>query len=207
VSRRARVTAAYPDVEFRRATLTFLAQIFRALPECAHLDRRHAWAATISPDILYLRGKTRRIADPPRPEISLCRDCAIAILERELDTYHGRVVAFEPEGEIVTQYFFVPREDFEAAGLLPELSEAIRRRLAKIGGTCEECSAPAGWLWFSREEVQSLDDVGSVSAAPGRSLCTRHGTDALCTALEKIEQVNLLYVNIPFGEAGAYVWI
>lgn len=207
MSRRSRVTSAYPDVEFRRATLTFFAQILRTPPECAHLDRRHTWAATISPDILYLRGKARRLADSPRPEVSLCRDCALAILERELDAYRGRVVAFEPDGEIVTQYFFVPRDDFEAAGLLPELSEAISRRLSKLSGTCEECAAPARWLWFSRADVQSLDDVGSVTNAPGRSLCARHGTDALCTALEKIEQVNLLYVNIPFGEAGAYVWI
>lgn len=207
MSRRARVTAAYPDIEFRPATLTFIAQIVRTPPECIHLDRRHTWAATISPDILYLRGKAKRLSASPRPEVSLCRDCTTKILRRELASYSGRVVGFEPEGETVTQYFFAPREDFEAAGLLPELSEAITRRISKLSGTCDECSATARWLWFSREEVASLDDVGSVTNTPGRALCARHGADALCTALEKIEQVNLLYVNIPFSEAGAYVWI
>jgi hypothetical protein len=55
--------------------------------------------------------------------------------------------------------------------------------------------------------VQSLDDVGSISSAPGRPLCAKHGARQLCAAFESIAEANLFYVNIPYGESGAYVWI
>lgn len=210
MSRFQRVTSAYPDIEFQLRTLTFFAQLRRTPPECVHLDRMtdgNFWAATISPDILFLRGKSKQLRENPRPDISLCCDCALEFLERELAAYRGRVAAFEPDGESVTQYFFVPAAEFNAAGLVPELSEALRRRIERLSGSCVECSAPARWIWFPRSEVQSLDDFGSVSSAKGRQLCAKHGAEQFCAALEKIEQCNLLYVNIPSGEAGAYVWI
>jgi hypothetical protein len=210
VSRLERVLSAYPDIEFQPRTLTHLAQLFRRLPECAHLkypDANHFWAATINPDVLYLRGKMKVVRENPRPEVSLCRECALQILEEELSAFRGRVVAFEPDAESFSQYFFVPREDFAAAGLLPELSEAVARRLGRMSGSCDECSSSTKWLWFPRSEVQSLDDFGSVSNAQGKQLCAKHGAAELCAALKIIEQCNLLYVNIPSGEAGAYVWI
>jgi hypothetical protein len=210
VNRYTRVTAAYPDIEFQPRTLTFFAQLRRTPPECVHLDQMpqgRFWAATMSPDVLFLRGKAKPVRENPRPDISLCCDCALDFLERELSEFRGRVVAFEPDGENAAQYFFVPRDEFHAAGIATELSEAIGRRIDRLSGSCDECSATARWIWFSRGEVHSLDDFGSVSNAQGRQLCAKHGAAALCSALEKIEQCNLLYVNIPSGEAGAYVWI
>jgi hypothetical protein len=206
-TRRERVAAAFPGIEFRPRTLNLLAWLVRALPECRHLETDHSWAAIIHPDLLYLRGQPVCVREMPRPEVSLCRLCARRFLEQELAQYGGRAVAFEPDAQVVTQYFFVAREDFQAAGLLPELSDALERRLARLNGECELCSRPARWLWFSRHEVQSLDDAGSVSAARGQQFCAEHGAETLCAALQKIEQVNLLYVNIPYREAGAYVWI
>jgi hypothetical protein len=210
VNRYTRVTAAYPEIEFQPRTLTFFAQLRRTPPECVHLNhigQTNFWAATLSPDVLYLRGKMKAMRENPRPDVSLCRDCSLEFLERELSAFRGRVIGFEPDGENVTQYFFVPRGDFQSAGLKADLSEAIGRRIERLSGSCEICSATARWIWFSRSDVQSLDDFGSVSSAQGRQLCANHGAAELCAALAKIEQCNLLYVNIPSGEAGAYVWI
>ncbi len=143
----------------------------------------------------------------PRPDVSLCRDCALEFLERELSAFRGRVIAFEPDGENVTQYFFVPRDDFQSAGLVPELSEALRpphraaQRFVRImfrSRAMDVVSAKRGAK--SRRFRQRL-------FREGRQLCAKHGAEQLCAALEKIEQCNLLYVNIPSGEAGAYVWI
>ena len=210
MSRFRRVIAAYPDIEFQPRTLTFFAHLRRTPPECVHMDRMPPgkfWAATISPDVLFLRGKSKQVRENPRPDISLCCDCALDFLETELSAYRGKVIAFEPDAANVAQYFFVPREEFQAAGMLPELSEALARRIDRLSGACDLCSASAHWIWFSRSDVQSLDDFGSVSNAQGKQLCAKHGAEELCAALEKIEQCNLLYVNIPSGEAGAYVWI
>ena len=56
------------------------------------------------------------LREPPRAEVSLCRDCFAKIFEAELREFGGRVVAFAPGPESVTQYFFVAAPDFEAAG-------------------------------------------------------------------------------------------
>jgi len=205
--RRRRVTEAYPTLSFRSRTLNPLAQLTRSLPECVHLDTEYLWMATFSPDILFLRGKGVPQREKPRPEISVCRACLRSVMEPGLAAHSGRVVAFEPDAANFTQYFFVERDDFGAAGLVPEVGEAIGRRLGKLSGSCEECDHPAHWIWFSRTEVQSLDDIGSISAAPGRTLCSKHGAAQLWTAFEKIGEANLFYVNLPYGEAGAYVWI
>lgn len=205
--RRQRVTQSYPSLEFRPRTLNVLAQLTRVLPECVHLETEYAWMATFNPDILFLRGKSAPQRENPRPEVSLCRACLFSVIEPELAAYRGRVVAFEPDAESFTQYFFIERGEFEAAGLISEVGEAIGRRLGKLSGSCEQCDRPARWLWFSRAEVQSLDDVGSISAAPGLQLCAKHGARQLCAAFESIAEANLFYVNIPYGESGAYVWI
>ncbi len=74
----------------------------------------------------------------------------------------GRVVAFEPNPEIFTQYFFVATPDFEAAGVASETASAIEQRLSQIAETCAECSRPATWLWMSREQVASLDETDKI---------------------------------------------
>ena len=176
-------------------------------PECVHLEAGHHWMATYIPDVLYLRGKARPRRNPARPEISVCYDCLAGLLEPELAAYPGRVMAFEPDGETFTQYFFVGREDFEAAGVRPEVAAAISGRLANLAGPCSDCGEPATWLWISRREVSSLDQTERIETSPGGLFCAKHGAAKLFAALGEIEEANLFYVNAPYGDSGAYLWI
>ena len=124
-----------------------------------------------------------------------------------MERYPGRVVAFEPDPELFTQYFFVAPQDFDAVGLRPEVGEAIGKRLRQDLGACEECGYEARWIWFSRSDLESLDEVEKIAGAQGHSLCPRHGADRLFQAFDKMQQANVYYMNLPYGEAGAYVWI
>ena len=151
--------------------------------------------------------KLRRCGVRPVPRYRSRRECLAGELERELSAHGGRLVAFEPDGESFTQYFYVGADDFGAAGLTPEVSQAIERRLQQPLGDCCACDRPATWLWISREEVPSLDDVSRLAAAPGQEYCAAHGARKLIAAFEQVSDANLFYVNAPYGEAGAYVWI
>jgi len=208
---RVRHEQAYPGIAFRQRSLNWWARLTRVPAECVHLEAEQPWMATLIPDTLYLRGKASRRRWPARPEVSLCRACLVEVLARELAVYPGGVVAFEPDAETFTQYFFVATPDFEEAGLDPRVATAIEQRLARGNSRdpaeCAVCSGRATWLWLSRQDVASLDDVGSISLAPGARLCSVHGAQRLCRALEAIAEANLFYVNLPYGDAGAYVWI
>ncbi len=203
------VEAADPDIAFRAKSRNWWARLTRVPAECQHLETEFAWMATYAPDTIYLRGKGRTRHEPARPEVSLCRACLLGQLEPELAEYEGRVVAFEPDAENFSQYFFVATEDFEAAGLQPAVSAAIAARLKSRSEACEHdgCARRATWLWLSRAEVASLDDFGSIGHAAGQHLCTRHGTAKVCSAFAVIAEANLFYVNAPYGEMGAYLWI
>jgi hypothetical protein len=204
---RVKLEQAYPKIAFRWRSRNWWARLTRVPPECEHLDRGGDWMATYAPDTLYLRGRASLRRRPARPEVSLCRACLLTELETELSGYQGRVVAFEPDGESFTQYFFVGVDEFEAAGLLPEVGAAISRRLILPAAECQVCEAPATWLWLSREEVESLDEVSRIAAARGVELCARHGAHKLCSTLTSVSEANLFYMNSPYGEAGAYLWI
>ena len=117
---------AYPDIKFRWRSRNWWARLTRVPPECEHLEQGGPWMATFIPDTLYVRGKALEHRRPARPEVSLCRVCLLSQLERELSEHRGRVVAFEPDGEVFTQYFFVGVDEFTAAGLQPEVAAAIR---------------------------------------------------------------------------------
>jgi hypothetical protein len=203
-------TESYPGISFRPRSLTWWARLMRWPAECVHIENGHAWMATFIPDTLYLRGKAKARRDPVRPEVSVCFDCLSGLLEPELASFPGRVVAFEPDGETFTQFFFVGREDFAAAGLQPEVAAAIAARLDKLDkldGTCSDCGAPAKWLWISRREVSNLDQTERIETTPGAIYCAKHGAAKLRDALGRVEEANLFYVNAPYGDAGAYVWI
>jgi hypothetical protein len=172
-----------------------------------HLDRNPVWIATLLPDTLYLCGKPSQTRESARPEVSLCRECLLGTVASELAGYSGNVVAFEPDAEAFTQYFFVGAPDFERAGLKPEVAQAIERRLAQEGQTCAACAEAATWLWFSRGQVATLDDVERIREAAGERFCAEHGSRKLCQSFERISEANLFYMNLPYGEAGAYVWI
>jgi hypothetical protein len=198
---------AYPGISFRSRSRSWLARLMRWPAECTHLEASHTWMATFIPDTLYLRGKASPRRADTRPEVSICLECLTGVLEPELAGYAGRAVAFEPDGESFTQYFFVASEDFAAAGLLPEVAAAIEKRAREIHGTCIDCGAPAIWLWLSRREVSSLDQVERIESSPGALFCARHGAAKLCDALGKVPEANLFYVNAPYGDSGAYLWI
>ena len=108
---------AYPGIAFRPRTLSWFARLARLPAECVHLDKQSPWMAMLIPDTLYLRGKAKKLRVPGRPEASLCRACLVDVLENELGTFDGRVVAFEPEAESFSQYFYLETSDFERAGL------------------------------------------------------------------------------------------
>jgi hypothetical protein len=166
-----------------------------------------SWIAAVLPDTLYLRGKRANRREPVRPEVSVCFECLCDTFAAELEAYPGRVVAFEPDSAIFTQYFFVATTDFEAAGLAPETSAAIAARLEQSSGTCRECSREATWLWFSQGQIQSLDEAQLIGTAPGEFFCGKHGAQKLLSALERFGEANIFYMNLPYGDAGAYVWI
>lgn len=198
---------AYPGIEFLPRSRNWWAWLKGSAPECVHLDQHAEFVVTVLPDTLYLQGKRALRRDPPRPEISLCRSCLEQTFTSDIAAYEGRIAAFEPDPEIFTQYFFVGHADFEAAGLDPEFSEAVKKRLEQDLGKCLECSRLAAWLWFPRSQVASLDDVVQIQGATGEALCGQHGARKLWTTFADIPEANLFYMNLPYGPSGAYVWI
>lgn len=198
---------AYPGLMFRPRTRGWWARLVGQPAECVHLETELTWMALLAPDRLYLRGKGHALRTPARPDVSLCRACLTGVMEPELSKHEGRVVAFEPDAESFSQYFFVAAGDFEAAGLRPEVAAAIAGRLRAARDNCEKCARLATWLWLSRSEVAGLDDVEQIASATGRRLCRSHGAEAFCRALGQIPEANLDYVNLPYGESGAYLWI
>ena len=207
-----RLEQAYPELSFRWRSRNWWARLVRLPAECVHLERGGPWMATLIPDTLYLRGKASHRRRPARPEVSLCLSCLQQQLEKELSRFSGRVIAFEPDGAEFTQYFFVGTPEFSAAGLQPEVAAAISRRLEQPLGRCESsdgesCNRAATWLWIPRDEVPSLDDVPRIAMARAQALCSFHGPQKLLESFASAAEANLFYVNVPYGEAGAYVWI
>ena len=202
-----RVQQAYPEIRFRPRSHNWWARLMHMPAECQHLESDGAWMATFIPDTLYLRGKASHRRRPARPDVSLCLACLRQEMAKELARFPGRVIAFEPDGAEFTQYFFVGKDEFAAAGLLPEVAGAIIRRLEQPIDICASCSRRATWLWFSREEVPSLDDVARIAMARAEPLCPTHGAETLLKSFARAPEANLFYVNLPYGDTGAYVWI
>ncbi len=197
---------AYPGIDFLPRA-SWLAWLRDKPPQCVHLQPGASWSAKLLPDTLYLRGKRSATSESIRPEVSLCRDCLVETLGRELGEYSGNVVAFEPDAEALSQYFFLGVPDFERAGLRPEVARAIKQRIQQTARRCETCEEPARWVWFSRREIPSLDEIEKIRGAQGEWFCAEHGADRICRAFMAIPEAHLLYVNLPYGVAGAYVWI
>lgn len=206
MTQRMRVQQAYPEIRFRPRSHNWWARLMHMPAECQHLENDGTWMATFIPDTLYLRGKASQRRRPARPEVSLCQACLRQEMEKELPRFPGRVIAFEPDGSEFTQYFFVGRDEFAAAGLQPEVASAISRRLDQPLDVCASCDRRATWLWFSRDEVPSLDDVARIAMARAEQLCPVHGTQKLLQAFAGTPEANLFYINLPYGDSGAYVW-
>ena len=43
--------------------------------------------------------------------------------------------------------------------------------------------------------------------ARAQALCSAHGPQKLLESFARTAEANLFYVNVPYGDAGAYVWI
>jgi len=198
---------AYPHVEFLPRSRNWWAWLKGTPAECIHLGSECDWIATLVPDIVFLRGKRGKRRDTVRPEITLCRECLTETAAPEMSEYAGRVVVFEPDPELMTQYFFVEKNDFAAAGVAPDVASAIGGRLMQNSGACQVCGHASSWLWFSRDQVASLDEVEKIATGTGDCFCARHGAERLFSAFEKIAEANIFYMNLPYGESGAYVWI
>ncbi|HKS79994.1 MAG TPA: hypothetical protein VJR23_00685 [Candidatus Acidoferrales bacterium] len=205
---------AYPRIQFSPRSRNWWSRLKGTAAECVHLEDSVHWMATLLPDIVYLRGRSELSRVPLRPEVSLCRACLLDVATSELECYKGRVIAFEPENKF-SQYFFVSVPHFQEAGIKPEVAEviaqAIDRRLRSgldsEGATCARCDRTANWIWFSRDQVQSLDDIGSIQRAEGEPLCPVHGARRMRQMFERIEEANVMFFNLPYGDSGAYVWI
>lgn len=204
------IAQAYPDLSFRWRTANWLSRLIRMPAECFHLETSASWMATFLPDNLFLQGKNVKLREPRRPEVSLCRNCFTKVFEREAALYTGRVIAFEPDPESVTQYFFVATDDLDAAGVDPALAHALVERLAPEKGSaksCQDCQRPATWLWFSRACVPNLDAFEQIQTVAGEHFCATHGAQRVARALTSLDHVNLFYVNAPYDDEGAYLWI
>ncbi len=198
---------AYPGIQILPRSRNWWAKLKGTAPECIHMGEACEWLATLVPDVLYLRGKKALRREPARPELTMCLSCLSQTAGEQMEQYEGRVIAFEPDPELVTQYFFVAPRDFEGVGLRPEVGEAILQRLRGDLGICADCARAATWLWFSRKDVESLDEVENIATKAGEAFCARHGVGKLFEAFDEILQANLFYMNLPYDEAGAYVWI
>jgi len=205
---RATYEQAYPGIRLLPRSRNWWAKLKGVPAECVHLDDEQSWIASLLPDTLYVRGKARTRREPVRPEVTLCRDCFLDVWRRELERYPGRVIAFEPDPEMLSQYFFVAPADFTAAGLLPEVQEEFTKRLGTAAvEPCRECGQAGKWEWFSRENVPDLGDVAAITAARSLWFCPEHGAQKVCDTFESIPEASLYYVNVPYAESGAYVWI
>ena len=198
---------AYPALQFRQRSRNWWARLAGTPAECVHLETPQTWMATLVPDTLYLRGKGVARRQPARPEVSLCRSCLLDVLEPELVAFSGRVLAFEPDAETFSQYFFIARGELDAAGLRAEVARAIEKRFEGAWGECSKCARRAIWLWLPRDQVGSLDEVQRILDAPGTALCSAHGAAALRQCFLRMTQANLFYINVPYGDSGAYLWI
>jgi len=198
---------AYPRIDFLSNSRNWWARLKGTPPECVHLRDGHHWIATLLPDTLFLRGKRLDRRIPARPEVMLCLDCLAEAAQREIGAYPGRVVAFEPDAQSFSQFFFLAPEDFEMAGVTPELAEAVRAKLESDGRVCEDCRAPASWIWFSRRDVPSLDDVEKIRESAGRAYCAAHGVRRLWQTFGEMKEASVYYMNLPYGESGAFLWI
>ncbi len=197
---------AYPGIPLNPRTCGIWARLTRRPAECVHLPSEPHWAATLVPDTVYLRGKPAHSRRPVRPEVSLCRSCLLGWLRSELASHSAQVIALQPDPESFSQYFFLAQPDFDAAGVMPAVAEALESRFDDFSRPCELCHSPSTWLCIGRDEVSSLDDWGSIRSAPGHPRCAAHGAAWFCDFLERIPEVNLLYLNLPYDGAGAYLW-
>jgi hypothetical protein len=198
------IEQAYPTLQLRSTGSIW--ERF-STPKCVHAENDDSWIACISPDTFIKHGRLTKLSEAARPEVALCRSCLVALLSAELPRFEGRVVALEPHMEHMQQYMYTALSDMADGGFEPEIISVITRRLEDIRGKCESCDQHAKWLWLPSQDVIDQEDSEGIRNAKGILLCSRHGSLKLCSALEGIPKANMEYVNLPYGEAGFYIWL
>ncbi len=199
---------AYPHLDFLPRSRNWWSWLKGTPAECIHLGERMRLDRDPGAGYRFSARQTAKAATTRcGPEITLCRECLSETAAPEMVEYEGRVIAFEPDPELLDPVFFCREGGFREAGLAPDVADAIAQRLVQNGGACQVCGHAATWLWFSREQVATLDEVEQIAAAPGEAFCAKHGARNCFRRFEKIAEANIFYMNLPYGESGAYVWI
>ncbi len=168
-------------------------------------------SATLLPDTLYLRGK--RVV---QSRASPARNRSVPhLLDEYLVRRTRRISAASSSPSSPTPrschaiFFRRAKRISQPAGLAPDVAAAIEKRLARR--IWRVCTMFDRWqLGFGCRETKWQASMKSNRSAtrPGRaSLCAAHGAAKLCEAFEDIPEANLFYMNLPYGEAGAYLWI
>lgn len=179
--------------------------------ECTHLESGQTIRVELQPDSLWLRPEAPPIrvrepaaGKPPPPAVTLCVDCLLALLARELNQFGGRVIAFEPEGEKFSRYVFVEQQHLGDVGLGPEDLIHCQSLVAEPLGGCQTCATEARFLWVKRGTTTDRRQL--ITYRGGRSYyCLRHGAEVLSTTLHERIRAPLTHFNFPYGERGVYI--
>lgn len=177
----------------------------RRAPACAHAAS--AGAIALEPDRVRLRnGAQAAVRQPPRPAITVCPDCLLALLQEELKNSERRIIAFEPAKEGARAYAFIEQQHLGDSGLAAEDVIHCQSLVAEPLGGCQKCGNPALFLLVKRGSTTESSQLASFRGGK-EYYCPAHGRERLLGLLrERLPQgAAVEYFNFPYGERGVYV--
>lgn len=158
------------------------------------------------PDEVELRhAQWRAVRQPPRPRVTVCVDCLLALLEPELKAAGRRVVAFEPGPAGVAAYRFLEQDHLGDSGLPAEDLIHCQSLVAEPLGGCQKCGQPALHLLVKRGANTEPGQL--ITFRGGKEYyCAAHGSERLLGLLrERLPKRPVGYFNFPYGERGLYL--
>ncbi len=171
---------------------------------CEHAGSRSS--VHLEADRVRLRnGAATEVRRPPRPPLTVCSDCLLTLLERELKAGGRRVIAFEPGREGLAAYSFLEQQHLGDAELRPEDVIHCQSLVAEPLGGCQKCGQPALLLLVKRG---ATTESGKLSTFRGgrEYYCPAHGAERLLGLLrERLPRRPVSYFNFPYGERGLYI--
>ena len=172
---------------------------------CVHAGS--AGAVALQPDQVRLRNAVHTaVRQPPRPAITVCPDCLLVLLERELKSAERRIIAFEPSQEGIAAYAFIEQEHLGDSGLPAEDLIHCQSLVAEPLGGCQKCGHPAQFLLVKRSTITESGKL--ISFRGGKEYyCPAHGAERLLGLLrERLPKRSPVeYFNFPYGERGLYI--
>lgn len=177
----------------------------RGPARCAHLDSAARARIQLRPDRVWLHEPAQAVAlrEAMRPPIEVCVECLLKLLENEIKTFGGRVIAFEP-AENFSQYVFIEQQHLGDIGLGPEDLIHCQSLVAEPLGGCQTCASEARLLWVKRGST--TENRALITYRGGRGYyCLPHGAALLVTHLRERLRAPLAYFNLPYGERGVYI--